>query len=65
VRLQVSLSEDIIPGVVCLLEGMWVDLDGTGIDKGGAANIFTATTGTGPSISSIMHAVGVEVEKIQ
>jgi hypothetical protein len=44
---------------------MWVDLDGAGIDKGGAANIFTATTGTGPSISSIMHAVGVEVEKIQ
>jgi anaerobic selenocysteine-containing dehydrogenase len=62
-RLTVRLSEDIAPGVVCLPEGMWADLDNTGKDAGGAANMFTSTTGTAASLSCIMHAVGVEVEK--
>jgi anaerobic selenocysteine-containing dehydrogenase len=61
-RLPVRLSEEIVPGVVCLPEGRWADLDDTGIDAGGAANMFTATTGTAASLSCIMHGVGVEVE---
>jgi anaerobic dimethyl sulfoxide reductase subunit A len=63
-RIAVKLSEDIVPGVVCLPEGMWVDLDSAGTDTGGAANIFTSTTGTAASHSCIMHGMGVEVEKI-
>ena len=63
-RIPVRLSADIVSGVVCLPEGMWVDLDGAEIDTGGAANMFTATTGTTPSTSAIMHGMGVEVEKI-
>ena len=63
-RLPVRLTEDIVPGVVCLPEGRWVDLDNTGSDIGGAANMFTATTGTAASLSAIMHGLGVEVEKV-
>jgi len=63
-HLPVRLSEDIVPGVVCLPEGRWADLDNAGIDAGGAANMFTSTTGTTASLSAIMHGMGVEVEKV-
>jgi Anaerobic dehydrogenases, typically selenocysteine-containing len=62
--IPVKLSEDIVPGVVCLPEGIWVGLNDAEIDTAGAANMFTATTGTAPGIACIMHAVGVEVEKV-
>jgi anaerobic selenocysteine-containing dehydrogenase len=60
-RVVVHLTNDITPGVVCLLEGVWVELDGQGIDRAGSANMFTATEGTRPGKACIMHAVGVEV----
>ena len=60
----VRLTEDVTPGVVSLPEGMWVDLDGSGVDVGGAANMFTATDGTRPGTACIMHGVGVEVRRI-
>jgi anaerobic dimethyl sulfoxide reductase subunit A len=63
-RLPVRLSADIVPGVVCLPEGKWADLDNDGIDNGGSANMFTSTVGTAASLSAIMHGVGVEVEKV-
>ena len=63
-QLPVRLSEDIVPGVVCLPEGRWADQDNAGIDAGGAANMLTATTGTAASLSAIMHGMGVEVEKV-
>jgi len=59
----VRLSEDLTPGVVCLPEGVWVDLDAQGVDQAGSANVFTSTDGTRPSISCIMHAVEVEVRR--
>jgi anaerobic selenocysteine-containing dehydrogenase len=57
-----SLSADLTRGVVCLLEGIWVELDENGVDTAGSANLFTATTGTQPGVACIMHAVGVEIE---
>ncbi len=60
-RLPVRLTDDLTPGVVCLREGSWVRLDDQGIDTGGAANIFTSTTGTQPSVQPIMHNIGVEI----
>ena len=48
-RIAVRLTEDMIPGVVCLPEGVWVELDGSGVDVGGAANMFTSTQGTRPA----------------
>lgn len=56
------LSADLTRGVVCLLEGIWFELDENGVDTAGSANLFTATTGTQPGMACIMHAVGVEVE---
>ncbi len=60
-RLAVHLTEGLAAGVVCLPEGVWVDLDGDEIDQSGSANMFTATGGTLPARAAIMHAVGVEV----
>jgi len=60
-RVFVHLTDDLNPGVVCLLEGIWLDLDDQGIDQAGSANLFTSTDGTRPGIACIMHAMGVEV----
>ncbi|MFC1997775.1 molybdopterin-dependent oxidoreductase, partial [Chloroflexota bacterium] len=57
----VHLTDDLTAGVVCLLEGIWVDLDDQGIDRAGSANILTSTEGTRPGRAPIMHAMGVEV----
>ncbi len=62
-RVTVQLSPDLVPGVVCLPEGIWVELGADGVDRGGAANMLTSTTGTTPGTAAIMHAVGVEVER--
>jgi len=51
-----------MPGVVSLLEGMWVELDAGGVDVAGSANMFTATEGTAASTACIMHGIGVEVQ---
>lgn len=63
-RMPVCLSEGILPGVVCLLEGIWAEVDGAGVDMAGSANMVTATQGTTPGIACIMHAVAVEAEGI-
>ena len=61
VQVAALLSEDIMPGVVSLPEGIWVDLDENDVDQAGSANILTSTTGTVASKAAIMHGVGVEV----
>jgi anaerobic dimethyl sulfoxide reductase subunit A len=63
-RVFVHLTRDLTPGVVCLPEGVWVELDDQGIDQAGSANMFTSTEGTHPGKACIMHAVGVEVAPI-
>jgi anaerobic dimethyl sulfoxide reductase subunit A len=62
-RVHVHLSDDIVRGVVCLPEGVWVELDADGVDTAGSANVLTETEGTVPSRSAIMHGVGVEVSR--
>jgi len=62
-NVQMRLCTDLTPGVVCLPEGQWVELDGEGRDLAGSANMLTSTEGTAPSICCIMHGVGVEVER--
>ena len=61
VRVPVCLSGELLPGVVSLPEGIWVELDAEGVDGGGAANMLTSTEGTVPGIACIMHAVSVQV----
>jgi len=63
VHVRVRVSDDIMPGVVSLHEGVWVELDGNGEDRAGSANVLTSTNGTGPDSSCIMHALAVEVAR--
>ena len=62
-HIRARLSADLTPGVVCLLEGIWVELDEQGIDMAGSANSFTSTEGTRPGKACIMHGMSVEVAK--
>jgi anaerobic dimethyl sulfoxide reductase subunit A len=62
-HIPILLSEEVLPGVACLLEGIWAELDGSGVDHAGSANMLTGTHGTTPAIACIMHAVAVEVER--
>jgi anaerobic dimethyl sulfoxide reductase subunit A len=59
----VRLSQDVMTGMVCLPEGIWVERGVDGRDTAGAANMFTSTAGTAPSTSCIMHGIGVQVER--
>lgn len=54
---------DACPLVVCLPEGIWVDVGSDGRDTAGTANMFTATEGTTPGTACIMHGVAVEVRR--
>ena len=47
-RIKVRLTNDIMPGVVCLLEGVWLELEPDGSDGAGSANMLTSTAGTLP-----------------
>ncbi len=62
-RIPVWVTEDIIPGAVCLLHGAWPSLDANGVDTGGAANILTSTEPTLPSEGSRTHSVLVQVTR--
>jgi anaerobic dimethyl sulfoxide reductase subunit A len=64
VRVAVRLDGDLMRGVACLPEGVWADLDENGEDRGGSANMLTATDGSLPSIANVMHGIGVQVERI-
>ena len=61
VTVRVRLSDDIIPGAVCLLAGMWPENGNQGPDPNGAANVLTTTEPTLPSGSSRTHSTAVEV----
>jgi anaerobic selenocysteine-containing dehydrogenase len=61
VRILVHITKDIMPGVVCLLAGMWPRIGEDGVDIAGAENILTSTVPTEPSQSSRTHSVAVQV----
>jgi anaerobic selenocysteine-containing dehydrogenase len=63
VRVRAKVSDDIMLGVVSLPEGIWLELDGAGEDRAGAANLLTATRGTGSDQACVMHGIAVEVAK--
>ena len=63
-RIGARVTENIMPGVVCLLEGVWPSLDQDGTDTAGAANVLTSTEPTLPSCNSRTHSVLVEVARM-
>ncbi|MDM8555010.1 molybdopterin-dependent oxidoreductase [Desulfococcaceae bacterium HSG7] len=62
-RISVMVTKEIMPGAVCLLQGIWPNLDELGTDLAGAANMLTSTTPTEPCMGSRTHSVLVEVER--
>jgi anaerobic dimethyl sulfoxide reductase subunit A len=61
VRVAARVTEDIMPGVVCLTAGVWPQLDQSGTDTAGSANLLTSTQPTFPSQGSRTHSVWVQV----
>jgi len=61
VRIVARVTEDIMPGVVCLPEGTWPSFEPDGTDTAGSANVLTSTVPTRPSNGSRTHSVLVEV----
>lgn len=62
IRIEAFVTEDIMPGVVCLLEGAWPKYEGD-IEVQGSANAVTSTRPTLPSHGSRTHTVHVQIEK--
>ena len=65
IRIAAWVTEDIMPGVVCLIQGVWPEFDGENVETAGSVNILTSTTPTMPSRSSRTHSILVEVESHQ
>ncbi len=61
--IRVHVTEDIMRGVVCLQEGVWPELDESGVDGVGAVNVLTSTEPTRPSMASRTHSVTVQVTR--
>ncbi|MHA2067214.1 MAG: molybdopterin-containing oxidoreductase family protein, partial [Candidatus Thorarchaeota archaeon] len=62
-RIVSRVTEDIMPGVVCLLEGVWTTFDSEGVETAGSVNVLTSTVPTLPSYGSRTHSVFVQVKK--
>jgi anaerobic dimethyl sulfoxide reductase subunit A len=61
VEVEAFPTEDIIPGCVALIQGVWSVRDSQGVERGGAASVLTSTAPTLPSQGSRTHLVFVEV----
>jgi anaerobic dimethyl sulfoxide reductase subunit A len=65
VRITARVTEHIMPGVVCLLEGVWPVFDSAGTEIAGSPNVLTSTEPTLPSEASRTHSVLVQVAAIR
>lgn len=63
VTARALVSNDIVAGVVCMHEGVWLDAGPDGCDRAGSANMLTSTEGSGPAAAAKMHGVPVAVTK--
>jgi len=63
VRVGAIVTDDIMPGVVCLTEGVWPVFDSEGVETAGSANVLTSSVPTEPSKGSRTHSVLVQVSK--
>ena len=61
IHIKTAISEDILPGVVCLPQGMWPVLNDNGTDIAGSPNMVISTIPTQPSKGSRTHSVFVEI----
>lgn len=61
---KVLASDDIMPGVVCLHEGVWVVQGQDGLDTAGSANMLSSTEGSGPAAAAVMHGIAVSLVRV-
>ena len=59
--IEAYITEDIIPGVVCIQEGVWPRFE-NGVEVNGSVNMLTSTKPTMPSHGSRTSSVNVEIE---
>ncbi len=59
---RLHITERVMPGVVILPQGSWIEIDEDGNCKGGSANILTGDYPSGPDIESFQACI-VEIEK--
>ncbi len=60
--IEAHLTEDMMKGVVCLLEGAWMRFNEEDLEINGSVNVLTSTVPTLPSHGSRTHSVNVEVK---
>jgi anaerobic dimethyl sulfoxide reductase subunit A len=60
-RIEATVTDDIMPGVASLCEGVWPRFRPDGVDVAGSANVLTSTEPTLPSHATRTHSVMVEV----
>ena len=63
-RIPSHVTEDIMPGVVCILEGAWPVFNSDGVETAGSVNVLTSTVPTMPSYGARTHSVQVQVKKL-
>ena len=61
VRCACRVTDDVMPGVVSLCEGIEPAFDADGVDTAGAANVLTTDEPTLPSRGATMHGATVDV----
>jgi anaerobic dimethyl sulfoxide reductase subunit A len=62
-KIELFVTEGIMPGVVSAYEGVWPSFDEDGTETNGSVNVLTSTDPTVPSMGSRTHSVLVEVSK--
>ena len=62
ITVKVKVTDDIMPGVACLNQGIWTH----NLDKyvDGSANILTSTEPTMPSHGARTHSINIEIENL-
>jgi anaerobic dimethyl sulfoxide reductase subunit A len=63
VRIPAMVTDEIMPGVVCLQEGAWPTFDEEGVETSGAPNVLAPTEPTMPSRASRTHTIFVQVKR--
>ena len=64
VRLPVTLSDRLMPGVTAMAQGAWYAPDDTGTDTGGCINVLTSLRPTPYARGNPQHTNLVQVEKL-
>jgi len=63
--IKVSVSNDIMPGVACLPQGVWPEFNKNNDEINGSANAVTSTVPTEPSKGARTHSINIEIERFE